>query len=481
MSARPFSGLRGRLAIGTLLVLVVAILIADMSAYWGLRQLAETRTQTNLELALTRAVLQADKLGRLDAAEIDRLSPDYVYFAFYDPDGQLLLEHLPTDVGTEPLPAMPPATSLSGEPTVVSAPGSSEGIVAISRVLPPEGQLDLTVDGMPATVGSVVAGFTNYANVDALRQFIRLQILTALALLVLAIASTYVILRIGLRPLRNVADTAHEISQGDLSRRIPVTDEHTEIGAVSTALNEAFDQAEGSEARMRTFIADASHELRTPLATIHGWADLYLHDGVQEWADVDTAMTRIRFESARMTDLVEQLLTLARMDSSAPAGTDEIDLGDLSADVVAALSVNSPDHVVQLTVVGSTAPHVIGDSAALRQIVTNLVANATRHTPSGSTVFVEIRTDDDAGAHVTLVVRDDGPGMDEAQLAQAFDRFWRADPGRGPSGGTGLGLAIVRSIALAHGGTVSLDSAPGEGLTVPGRLPRASERREHVR
>jgi two-component system OmpR family sensor kinase len=371
---------------------------------------------------------------------------------------------------------MPPATSLSGEPTVVSAPGSSEGIVAISRVLPPEGQLDLTVDGMPATVGSVVAGFTNYANVDALRQFIRLQILTALALLVLAIASTYVILRIGLRPLRNVADTAHEISQGDLSRRIPVTDEHTEIGAVSTALNEAFDQAEGSEARMRTFIADASHELRTPLATIHGWADLYLHDGVQEWADVDTAMTRIRFESARMTDLVEQLLTLARMDSSAPAGTDEIDLGDLSADVVAGLGITAPDHVLHLAVTGSTPPLVIGDAAALRQVVTNLIANATRHTPAGTTVDIEVRSGEE-GPHAFLIVRDDGPGMSDEQIAQAFDRFWRADPGRGPSGGTGLGLSIVRSIVLAHGGTVSLGSAPGAGLTVVVRLPRVSDRR----
>lgn len=477
MTFRPLGGLRGRLAVGTLLVLMVGIIVADISAFVGLRQLSDERTRVYLELALERGLAQADNLGLLDAETIDRMSPANIYFGFYSPEGELLLEHLPTDHGSQPLPEVPTAATLTQEPTLVSTDGAREGIVVVGETLPVDQRIAVQVDGQPQQVASIVTGVTNYGNVAALQQFIRLQAWTALALLVLAILSTYAILRIGLRPLRTVADTAHDISQGDLSQRIPVSDDRTEIGAVSTALNEAFDQAEDSEARMRAFIADASHELRTPLATIHGWADLYLHDGVQEWADVDTAMTRIRFESARMTDLVEQLLTLARMDSSAPAGTDDIDLGELSADVVAALSITAPDHVLHLTVAASTAPLVIGDAATLRQVVTNLIANATRHTPDGSTVDIEVRSDDNGGAHALLIVRDDGPGMNEAQLAQAFDRFWRADPGRGPSGGTGLGLAIVRSIVLAHGGTVSLDSAPGDGLTVIVRLPRASDRR----
>jgi two-component system OmpR family sensor kinase len=278
-----------------------------------------------------------------------------------------------------------------------------------------------------------------------------------------------------------VADTAHEISRGDLSRRIPVVDDTTEIGAVSTALNEAFDHAEGSEQRMRAFIADASHELRTPLATIHGWADLYLNDGVQEWEDVDTAMTRIRDESARMTDLVDQLLTLARLDAESPSGRDDLDLGALAADVVEAVAITAPDHVIRLDLEGPDEAHVFGDAAALRQLVTNLVSNAARHTPAGTRVAVAVRTDDDSGPHVVLEVSDDGPGMTPEERTHAFDRFWRADASRGSMGGTGLGLSIVRATARAHRGTVALASHAGQGLTVTVRLPRATERRDSAR
>jgi two-component system OmpR family sensor kinase len=478
---RGLGGLRGRLAVGTLLVLIVAIVVADVAAFVGLRQLADERMTENLALAADRSLALTRTVKSIDETVLDRMSPANVYFGFYDTDGELLLEHLPSDHGDLPLPSIPPAAALSAEPTLVSANASSEGVVAIGRILTPEQQIPVIVAGTPATVGAITVGITNYANVEALAEFIRLQTWIAVVLIALAIASTFVILRVGLRPLRAVADTAHEISQGDLSRRIPVTDEATEIGAVSTALNEAFDQAEGSEQRMRTFIADASHELRTPLATIHGWADLYLHDGVQEWDDVDMAMTRIRDESARMTELVDQLLTLARLDAQSPSEREDLDLGALAADVVDAVTITAPDHVIRLALEGPDEAHVLGDAPALRQLVTNLVANATRHTPPGTTVTVVVRTDDAGGPHAVLEVSDDGPGMSAEEMAHAFDRFWRADASRASAGGTGLGLSIVRATALAHRGTVLLQSDEGHGLTVTVRLPRANERRDSAR
>jgi two-component system OmpR family sensor kinase len=468
---RALGGLRGRLAIGTLLVLVVAILVADLAAFVGLRQLANQRISDNLSLAANRALALTRTLKTVDKTTLDRMSPSNIYFGFYSPEGELLLEHLPTDHGQMPLPGVPAPQYLTAEPELVSVDGSSEGLEVIGRNLPIEQQIPAVIDGKPVTIGGLSVGISNYSNVQAVSQFVRLQAVTALALLALAIASVFVVLRLGLRPLRAVAATAKEISQGDLTRRIPVSDGATEIGAVSAALNEAFDHAEASDARMRAFIADASHELRTPLAAIHGWADLYLHDGVREWDEVDLAMTRILDESARMTDLVSQLLTLARIDSDALVGTDDVNLAALVTDVIGAVSVTAPEHFIRFTPEEITGPHVVGDAATLRQLITNLVANATQHTPAGTTIEISLGIDDEGGPHAVLIVNDDGPGMSQGDIAHAFDRFWRADTGRGRAGGTGLGLSIVRATALAHHGTADITSAMGHGLTVTVRLP----------
>lgn len=473
MKFRALGGLRGRLALGTIVVLTTAILVADIAAFIGLQQLAGQRTQDNLVLAMDRSLSLASSMNSLDAVTIDRMSPAQIYIAFYGTNGEQLLEHLPTDLGGFPVPAMPGPDGLTTEPTVVSSTGGSEGVLAMSRTLAPSAAIPVVINGRPEVIGAVVVGFTNYANVQTLGDFVRLQLWIALILILLAIAATFVVLRTGLRPLRTVADTAHEISSGDLSRRIPISDTSTEIGAVSAALNEAFDQAEGSEQRMRAFIADASHELRTPLATIHGWADLYLLDGVREWEEVDTAMSRIRAESARMTDLVDQLLTLARSDSPTPEAFEPLDLAALTDDVVSAVAITAPTHQIRLLQATNGAVPVLGDALALRQLITNLVANATIHTPSGTSITVTVARDDAESPHAVLTVSDNGPGMTPEQTSQAFDRFWRADSGPSSAAGSGLGLSIVRAAVQAHHGTVILRSEQGEGLTVVVRLPLA--------
>jgi two-component system OmpR family sensor kinase len=473
MKFRALGGLRGRLALGTMLVLIAAILLADLAAFIGLRKLAEQQSQDNLVLALDRSLALVGSVDSLAAVTIDRMSPPALYIAFYGTDGELLLEHLPTDLGGFAMPAMPGLAEIRPEPTFVSSSGGPEGIVAMSRTLAPSEAIPVIVNGQPEVIGAAVVGFTNYANVQTLGEFIRLQLWVAIVLILLAIATTFVVLRAGLRPLRSVAETAHEISSGDLTRRIPITDRSTEIGMVSAALNEAFDHAEESEQRMRTFIADASHELRTPLASIHGWADLYLLDGVREWDEVDAAMSRIRAESARMTDLVDQLLLLARSEFPAAEALEALDLGVLVDDAVASVAVTAPSHRIRVLQQPRGPVPVLGDPQALRQLVTNLVANASVHTPPGTSVIVTVSVDRAESTYAVLTVSDDGPGMTAEQVDRAFDRFWRADSGPSSATGTGLGLAIARSTVQAHHGTLTLDSQPGEGLTAVARLPLA--------
>ena len=460
-------GLRGRLAVGTMSLLIVGIAVADVTAFAALNRQLQDRTDTLLQLTLNRGLAAAQAPGvDWNATRLDRTLPSDYYFSLYDSAGNLLIERLPDSF--VPLPTVPAQSGLPAGATFLSSPGQQEGLTVMPRLLPASQQSTVIVNGQTHELGGATAGITNAADLATLRGLVIVQLWIALVIVVFALASTWAILRFGLRPLRDVADTAHEISAGDLSRRVPVTDGTTEIGAVSTALNAAFDHVEQSEHRMRMFVADASHELRTPLATIHGWADLYLHDGVREWAEVDVAMARIRLETSRMNDLVDQLLTLARLDVQPPTDLEQVDLTALCAEVIANLQVTAPGHLVEL--IEGEPLVVLGDEVSLRQVAVNLVSNSLRHTPDGTTTTVEVSQEPDESA-VRLIVSDNGPGMTEEQLEHAFDRFWRANSGRGPSGGTGLGLAIVRASALANGGTVALESGVGEGLRVTVRLP----------
>jgi two-component system OmpR family sensor kinase len=280
-------------------------------------------------------------------------------------------------------PTIPAPSVLGTGTTTVETPGESNGIVVRARELAPEEQFTFTKDGVNATVGSLVVGLTSARATETFRSIVSAQITFGIAILVIAILGVIILLRVGLRPLVRVARTAEEISEGDLSRRIPVTDAKTEIGAVSIALNDAFDKVEQSENRMRGFVADASHELRTPLATIRGWADLYLSNGIREWEEVDTAMTRIRSESDRLTDLVEQLLALARLDAQVERTSESVDVVALIAELVDRESVLSSDHRVGVRVSeqAQRIATITSDEAVLRQVLVNLISNATRHTP----------------------------------------------------------------------------------------------------
>jgi two-component system OmpR family sensor kinase len=227
---------------------------------------------------------------------------------------------------------------------------------------------------------------------------------------------------------------------------------------------------------MRRFITDASHELRTPLTTIRGFAELYRQGAAR---DVEMLMSRIESESRRMGLLVEDLLLLARLDAQRPLERRRVDLLALATDAVHDAQSIAPQRTIRMEVFdGPGTPEVLGDEARLRQVLSNLVANALQHTPDSADITVRVGTDTD---NVVLEVRDEGPGMSTDDAHRVFERFYRADSSRArASGGTGLGLSIVDSLVYAHGGTVSVTTAPGQGCRFKVNLPRIADVAAHV-
>jgi len=226
---------------------------------------------------------------------------------------------------------------------------------------------------------------------------------------------------------------------------------------------------------MRQFVADASHELRTPLTSIRGFAELYRQGAVAGPEETRHLMERIEAEGARMGLLVEDLLLLARLDQQRPFSIGPVDLAQVAGDAVHAARATAPDRPISFRLEDSLteAPVVAGDEARLRQVVGNLVTNALVHTPADAKISVSLAQEEALPDTLTLAVADEGPGMDPADAARAFERFYRADSSRTrAAGGTGLGLAIVASLVAAHGGTVHLTTAPGKGAVFTVRLPR---------
>jgi len=303
---------------------------------------------------------------------------------------------------------------------------------------------------------------------------------------VVALGVGLVVVRRQLRPLREVAATAHEVAAlpldaGDvegLSGRVPMhlRDATTEVGQVGAALNTLLAHVESSlrarhrsEQQVRQFVADASHELRTPLATIAGYTELARRHPEDSTAAA-TALTKVAEESTRMTALVEDLLLLARLDAGRPLANGPVDLTRLLLEATDDARVLAPTHHWRLDL-PSESVEVMGDEQRLHQLVMNLLTNARKYTPPGSTVTVAIAADEGTACR-TLVVADDGPGFPPELVDHAFERFARGDASRNREGGAGLGLAIVAAIVAAHGGTVSLSSAPGRTV-LEVSLPRS--------
>ncbi|OLZ72936.1 two-component sensor histidine kinase [Streptomyces sp. IMTB 2501] len=280
--------------------------------------------------------------------------------------------------------------------------------------------------------------------------------------------------RWSLRPLSRVAATATRVSELPLASgevalppRAPDSDPRSEVGRVAAAFNrmlrhveDALTKRHASEERLRSFAADASHELRTPVASVRGHAELaLLHPGPVP-PEVTRALRRIKAESARMGEMVDDLLLLARLDAGRPLESRPVDLTRLVLDAVTDARATGPDHRWSLDLPEDPVM-VPGDAHRLQQVLANLLANARLHTPVGTKVTVTLEVSSEVAV---LSVHDDGPGVPEDVRPGVFERFTRADHRRRPDasgGGAGLGLSIVAAVAEAHGGSVGLESRSG--------------------
>lgn len=330
-----------------------------------------------------------------------------------------------------------------------------------------ESRFRVAIQATPEGTWSVVALPLDEVDDAVQRLIVALAIGVALVLLVMALTMWWVF-RLGLRPMAHITDAADEIAAGRRERRVEYDDPRTEVGRLGRALNGMLDQRDRNEDKLRQFVADASHELRTPLTSIRGGLDLVLDEGMSP-AQRDDVLRRVRSESRRMHDLVEDLLLLASLDSGRPLRAEPVDLVPVVHDAADDARALQPGRPVVVEPAADAGPLVVtGDEMRLRQVVAGLVHNALAHTPTDAALRISARRDGDA---VVLAVADDGPGLSPEHAATVFDRFTRGDASRSRhAGGAGLGLAIARSIVEAHGGTLELITAPGAGCTFAIRL-----------
>jgi two-component system OmpR family sensor kinase len=461
--------LRARLLLVTVGLVAAGLLVANVATFSFTQRFLERRVDEQLTAARPFAAAALIDQGPFGSPPPGVAVPPGTYAEARNAEGDVVAA---TTFGYQeravpPLPSTlpPPDEGADGDPSTVAFTVREGGTAwrALATTLPSGGTLVVAV---PLT--ETTATLRQLLGVELVASAIVLAAVTALALW---------LVRLGLRPLDDMARTADEIAAGDLSQRVDPAEPRTEVGRLGMALNgmltqieAAFEQRKASEERLRRFVADASHELRTPLTSIRGYAELFRRGADSRPEDLARSMAAIEAEAARMGVLVDDLLLLARLDQGRPLERERVDLRGVATEAVAGARAIDPDRDVALEVEGDVA--LAGDAGRLRQVLDNLLENARVHTPVGTTTTVRLTR---AGDEVVLTVADDGPGLSADARARAFERFYRDDEARSrETGGAGLGLAIVAAIVQAHGGTVAVDDADGGGgggASMTARLP----------
>ena len=493
--------LRSRLVLVIAALAAVALIVADVAGLLLIRSYLNNRIDEQLT-AMVRPVAEprpdfpppsANSTAIGSRNRSLRFGADQVFYVYLG-NGLLDTARSSTPDATRPPPL--------GYATLVARAAQSRPFTVRSA----DGTSDWRLVAARGRVGTVVIG-TSLAEVEQTgnRLLVIDASVTLLMLLLLGVVAWFMV-RLGLRPLTDMERLATDISAGNLSGRVADTDPHTEAGRLAQALNHMLGRIEAevsmrtsSERRLRQFVADASHELRTPLTSIRGFAELYRRGGAPSGPALDETMSRIESEAGRMGVLVEDLLMLARLDRQRPPALRPVDLLEIAADTIRDAHARVPDRPVRLAGLRDDTDTfepatVLGDEHGLRQVATNLVANALQHTPPQSQVTVRVgrlATLPSAAPHVrsgpvavaagvplaVLEVTDDGPGVPVEHAGRVFERLYRADPSRtrGRGGGSGLGLSIVAAIVHGHGGWVELDSPAVGGTTFRVLLPTAGD------
>ncbi|KRC95754.1 MULTISPECIES: sensor histidine kinase [unclassified Streptomyces] len=463
--------LRAKLTAASVGLLALGIVVATAVSLMGMRHYLLDQVDTELtrlrdSLGGSRLTLsQIDSLSALSVVS-DRLSPrggdappapDSVFTAV-DGRGTAL-----TLFGVEPTEAQRGLADAVRDPDALAAA---------------DGPSDVTVHGVPYRATAtrlsdgtyILLATSTEALHNGIAKALRLDLAVGTLLLALLACLTLFSVRRRMRPLEDMVETSSAIAEGDLTRRVPSSQHPAhEVEQLRLALNSMLHQVETayrtrerSAAQLRRFVADASHELRTPLSAIRGYLQLYDQGMLVEPEERRRAWDRMNGEVDRMGRLVDELLMLARLDQRPELRLRTVDVSRLVRESAQDLRAQQPGRPV--TVEADGAVLLRADESGLRQVLGNLVGNVRTHTPAGVPVRLGVGRVDGV---VRLWVEDEGPGLAAEDAARVFDRFFRA----GGGAGSGLGLAIVQGVVGAHGGEVSVRTAPGEGLGVTVTLP----------
>jgi two-component system OmpR family sensor kinase len=361
-----------------------------------------------------------------------------------------------------------------GERPPFSLPGQSRSVITSNGLM----VVSIPLGPPDRVVGYALLARSMQSAVDTSKRVVVVFAIGAGVILLLTALVALPIINHALRPLDRVASTAEEIAAGNLEERANLTHSSDEVGRLGEAFDMMVDRLQGamneitaSEERMRRFLADASHELRTPITVLRGSSQVLLRHGDRSSPEMARALREMHEESVRLSRLVEDLLTLSRLDAGKAPPAEPVELGPFLQDLLDRYGSAWPNRAITI------APDLDGLAAsinrdALQRILTNLIDNAARYSRPGGAIRLIGETH---GEDVALSVVDEGPGMSAEEAKHVFDRFYRAGASRSRgSGGSGLGLSIVCGLVEQSRGSIEIDTAPDRGTTVTVTLPRAS-------
>jgi two-component system OmpR family sensor kinase len=472
--------LRARLLLGVFVLAAVGLAVADVATYTSLRSFLLDRVDKTLEAGHAQVEQQQQPddggHGHRPGGQAGGGPPaqGVDWYQLRTLSGSVLAGGFLVGGGSPPsLPAgirVPQAASgPHGERTAYFTVSSKNGSTSyrIRASIEPQ---------QPGRVLVVAASLRDLFG--TLHRLLLIELIVTFSVLAAIAGLGLWVVRLGLRPLREIEGTASAIAAGDLSRRVERAEPKTEVGRLGLSLNamlaqieSAFRARQRSEEKLRQFVADASHELRTPLAAVRAYAELFSRGAASRPDDLERSMSGISREAERMSLLVEDLLLLARLDEGRPLEQEPVALDGVVEEAVDAARVVDVDRQVTLDVEPTT---VVGDRDRLRQLIDNLFANVRAHTPPGTPVSVGLHRVDGTAE---LSVSDSGPGLTDEEASHVFERFYRVDGSRTrASGGVGLGLSLVAAVAEAHGGVATVRPTPGGGATFIVVIPVSLER-----
>lgn len=474
--------LRVKLTVMSIALIGLLLTLSSFGTISLLRTYLQENTDTLLSstaaaLADEEPLLLEERLA-LRQVTLPRLPSDY-YIAFLDSNGSLLFGLVSSANAKNAVPNLNAFT--------LEAVMATEGRPFDIEVSSKSGYRDLgswRIVAKPLTRanGSIVIALPDVTNARLIAQYGAIGTGFGFFLLTLSGLAIWLTITSALRPLREVERTAAMVAAGDTSQRLVEADKNTEIGRLNGSLNSMLDSIDNAMSsrnkaldQMKRFVADASHELRTPLVTLRGYTELYRMGALKKKADIDEAMGRIENESIRMSELVENLLALARMDETFELTKTKHDLAKLAALSIRDAGANgSKNEFALVDLAGKTlsvdfALEAAVDASAIRQVLTNLLVNAVKFSDPKDRIEIALA---EASGKAVIEVRDHGEGIPKALRDKVFERFYRADNSRNrETGGSGLGLSIVKTIVTRHGGDVKALETPGGGATFRITLP----------